>query len=150
MNRSIKSYQLYLKIISFLYILLFVYAATSKLLNMELFQLRLARFPFISTYAIWIAWGIPFLEIVIAGLFLFPKFILTALYASFSLMSIFTAYIILVLKFSDSIPCSCGGVISALDWKEHLIFNYAFIAIAIIGILLIKKNKKHITIKNTT
>lgn len=150
MNRSIKSYQLYLKIARFLYILLFVYTATSKLLNMELFQLRLARFPFISTYAIWIAWGIPFLEIVIAGLFLFPKFILTALYASFSLMSIFTAYIILVLKFSDSVPCSCGGAISALDWKEHIIFNSAFIAIAIIGILLIKKNKKHITIKNTT
>lgn len=150
MNRSIKSYQLYLKIVSFLYILLFVYTATSKLLNIELFQLRLERFPFISTYAIWIAWGVPFLEIMIAGLFLFPKFILTALYASFSLMSIFTAYIILVLKFSDSVPCSCGGVISALDWKEHLIFNYAFIAIAIIGILLIEKNKKHVTIKNTT
>jgi hypothetical protein len=108
--------------------------------------LRLARFPFISTYAIWIAWGVPFLEIVIAGLFLFPKYILTALYASFSLMSIFTTYIILVLKFSDSIPCSCGGVISKLGWKEHLIFNLAFIAFALLGILLVKKNKKYIKI----
>ncbi|MHB1105184.1 MAG: MauE/DoxX family redox-associated membrane protein [Lutibacter sp.] len=137
-------------IICYIYVLLFTYAATSKLLDFENFRLQLGRFPFISTYAIWIAWGVPFLEIVIAGLFLFSKFILTALYASFSLMSIFTAYIILVLKFSDSVPCSCGGVISALDWKEHLIFNYAFIAIAIIGILLIEKNKKHVTIKNTT
>ncbi|MFZ2285058.1 MAG: MauE/DoxX family redox-associated membrane protein [Lutibacter sp.] len=136
--------------ICYMYVVMFMYAATSKLLDFENFRLQLGRFPFISTYAIWIAWGVPFLEIVIAGLFLFSKFILTALYASFSLMSIFTAYIILVLKFSDSVPCSCGGVISVLDWKEHLIFNYAFIAIAIIGILLIEKNKKHITIKNTT
>ena len=147
MNRSGKIYLIITKIASVLFIVLFVYTATSKLLNIELFQLRLARFPFISTYAIWIAWGVPFLEIVIAGLFLFPKFILTALYASFSLMSLFTTYIILVLKFSDSIPCSCGGVISKLGWKEHLIFNLAFIALALLGILLVKKQK---TYKNTT
>ena len=147
MYRSKALYQIAPKIASILYIILFVYAATSKFIDFDQFKMRLERFPFISSHAIWIAWGVPVIEILIAGLFLFPKFILTALYASFSLMTIFTAYIILVLKFSDLIPCSCGGVISAMGWKEHIIFNCAFIALALIGILLIEKNKKHIQLK---
>lgn len=149
MNRSAKIHLITTKIASMLFIVLFVYTATSKLLNIELFQLRLARFPFISTYAIWIAWGVPFLEIVIAGLFLFPKYILTALYASLSLLTIFTTYIILVLNFSDSIPCSCGGVISKLGWNEHLIFNIAFIALALLGILMSGYQKEYSARKNT-
>ena len=137
-------------IICYLYVVMFVYTATSKLLNIELFQLRLARFPFISTYAVWIAWGVPAIEILIAGLFLFPKYTLTALYASLSLLTIRTTYIILVLNFSDSIPCSCGGVISKLGWNEHLIFNIAFIALALLGILMSGYQKKYLARKNTT
>ncbi len=138
-----------ISIICYLYVVLFTYAATSKLLDLENFRLQLGRFPFISTYAIWIAWGVPFLEIVIAGLFLFPKYILTALYASLSLLTIFTTYIILVLNFSDSIPCSCGGVISKLGWNEHLIFNIAFIALALLGILMSGYQKEYSARKNT-
>lgn len=150
MNRSEKTRQIATKIASLLFIVLFVYTAVSKLLTIGQFKLQLEQFPIISSYADWIAWGIPVIEILIVGLFLFPKFILPAFYASFSLMTIFTTYIILVLKFSDSIPCSCGGVISALGWKEHLILNIAFIILALLGIRLSSKRKKYLSLKNTT
>jgi len=55
---------------------------------------------------------------------------LMALYGSFALMIMFTTYIILVLKFSDYIPCSCGGVLEDLGWTEHIIFNMVFILLA--------------------
>lgn len=149
MNRSEKTRQIATKIASLLFIVLFVYTATSKLLTIGQFKLQLEQFPIISSYADWIAWGIPVIEILIVGLFLFPKFILPAFYASFSLMTIFTTYIILVLKFSDSIPCSCGGVISKLGWKEHLILNIAFIILALLGIRLSNKRKYYLAKKNT-
>lgn len=145
MNRSFSFTQKYLKFVSFLYIILFVYTATSKLIHIEQFHVRVAKMPFISEYSSLIAWSVPAIEILIAGLFLFPKYILSALYSSFSLMSIFTVYIIIVLRYSDSIPCSCGGVISTMSWKEHISFNCGFIALSLIGILLIQKNKKYVT-----
>ncbi|MCX2681897.1 hypothetical protein OOZ15_18235 [Galbibacter sp. EGI 63066] len=138
------------EIISILFILLFIYTSINKLLNIKTFYMRLANFPFISSYAFWVAWGVPVLEIIITVLFFLPKYRLSALYASFTLMSIFTAYIILVLRVSNSIPCSCGGVISSLGWKEHIVFNCAFIGLALWGIILINRNKNYRTIKNTT
>ncbi len=149
MKVSLRFRNIIIIIICYMYVVMFIYAATSKFLDFENFRLKLGRFPIISSYADWIAWGVPVIEIFIAGLFLFPKFMLPAFYASFSLMTIFTTYIILVLKFSDSIPCSCGGIISKLGWKEHLIFNIAFIALALLGILLSRNQKDYLTRKNT-
>ncbi len=142
--------QIILKTISILYIILFVYTASSKLINIDQFYYQIEEFPFISRLGIWITWGIPIIEILIAGLFLFPKYVLTALYASFSLMSLFTVYIFIVLIFGDNIPCSCGGVISTMGWREHILFNCVFILFSLIGILLIKFRNKHLLNKNTT
>jgi len=124
---------------SLLLTILFVYTAVSKLNHLDLFQWRLERMPYISSYASFISWGVPFLELVIAGLLWFPRYRILALYASFFLLGIFTGYIALVLKYSDSIPCSCGGVISALGWKDHILLNITFMVFALLGILWSKK-----------
>jgi methylamine utilization protein MauE len=68
-----------------------------------------------------------------------PKTRLLGLYASFSLMTMFTAYIIAILRFSEFIPCSCGGVLSHMSWIQHLWFNVAFIFFALTGIILQSK-----------
>lgn len=138
---SKEAYQIATKLISLLFIVLFVYAATSKLLDFGTFKIQLGQSPFISTYADWIAWGIPLIEFTIIGLLLFSRTLLLAFYASLLLMSLFTIYIILVLNFSNDIPCSCGGILQTLSWKEHMIFNMIFIAFAILGISLNKRKK---------
>ncbi len=134
--------QIITKTIGILFIVLFVYAATSKLLEFALFRIQLSRSPFISPYADWIAWGLPVIELFIVVLFLFPKLKLQAFYASLILMTIFTVYILIVLNFSESIPCSCGGILNNLGWKEHLIFNIAFVFLALMGILFTIKQRK--------
>lgn len=113
------------------------------------FQNRLEQFPFISSYNIWISFGVPFIELVIAGLLLFPKYVLAALYASFTLLFLFTVYIITVLQFSDSIPCSCGGALSSLGWKDHILFNASLMSLTLLGILVTKKSKKQALDQNT-
>lgn len=117
-------------VVSYLFVLLFLYAAVSKLLDFETFEVQLAQSPLLSAYAGVIAWAVPGLEILIAVLLTLPKYRIQALYAAFTLMVMFTAYIYIILNFSDFIPCSCGGVLEKLSWTQHLIFNIVFIILA--------------------
>jgi uncharacterized membrane protein YphA (DoxX/SURF4 family) len=115
---------------SYLFILLYLYAAVSKLLDFETFTIQLAQSPLLSAYASIISWLVPGIEIAIAILLMFPRFRTIALYAAFILMVMFTAYIYIILNFSDFIPCSCGGVLEKLSWTQHLFFNIFFIILA--------------------
>ncbi len=143
MARLEKIYAMAPKIVSILYIVLFVYAATSKLLVFEAFKLQLGQSPILTAYADYVAWFVPVVELGISGLFLVPKYRIYALYASFSLMAMFTTYIFLILNFSDFIPCSCGGVLQDLGWKEHILFNLVFVLLAILGIYALGQTTNH-------
>ena len=120
----------------FLFVLLFVYAAVSKLLDYQKFSVQLGKSPILTKYSTMLAWIIPTIEIVISILLAIPRFRLVGLYSFFSLMIIFTGYIIAITQFSDNIPCSCGGVLQSLSWNQHLAFNVIFIIMATLGILL--------------
>ncbi|WP_418502090.1 MauE/DoxX family redox-associated membrane protein [Flagellimonas sp.] len=143
-------YQTTLLFIRLAFILLFVYTATNKLMYLSVFQERLERFPFIAPFNGIISVFIPFIELVIAGLFLFPKYILPALYSSFILLMVFTVYIASVMKFSGSIPCSCGGVLSYMGWTDHILFNAGFMSLAGLGMIMNKKLSKKVMDQNTT
>lgn len=41
-----------------------------------------------------------------------------------------------MMSFSKRLPCSCGGVIALLSWKQHIAFNLFFLSLAVIGIYL--------------
>ncbi|PIV93659.1 MAG: hypothetical protein COW44_08355 [Flavobacteriaceae bacterium CG17_big_fil_post_rev_8_21_14_2_50_33_15] len=129
------------KIIGLLFILLFVYAASSKLLAFQQFETQLVKSPFFSAYAHWMVWMIPLSELSVVVLFLFQKYLLLAFYSSLFIMTLFSLYIYLVLNFSDSIPCACGGFLSNLGWREHFIFNMVFIILALIGVITTHKQR---------
>ena len=116
--------------VSILFVLLFVYAASSKLFDYQQFRIQLGQSPVLTAYADWVAWSVPLVEYLLAFGLILERTRLKALYGSFALMIMFTTYIILVLKFSDYIPCSCGGVLEDLGWTEHIIFNMVFILLA--------------------
>jgi hypothetical protein len=122
--------------VTVLFIILFVYAALSKWLDYENFMVQLSNSPVLTKIAGFTAWFIPSVEIIIATTLAISRFRLWALYASLTLMTIFTAYIIAILQFSYTIPCSCGGVLSKLSWQTHLVFNIGFMVLAAAGILL--------------
>ncbi|MFH7017356.1 DoxX family protein [Flavobacterium sp. FlaQc-47] len=122
--------------ICLLYILLFVYAALSKLLDFENFQTQLGQSPILSLYADFFSISVIVIELVIAILISVPRSRYFGLWGAVVLMSIFTAYIVIILNFSSFIPCSCGGILEKLGWKAHLIFNLGFIFLAITAIRL--------------
>ena len=134
-------------LVGWMFILLFTYAGLSKLLEFPEFRSQLGQSPLLTPYAEYVAWVIPSLEILIAMAILVPKFKLLALYACLFLMSLFTFYILAILNFSDYIPCSCGGILENLSWRDHLIFNILFILLAIIAIGLYPKLTTTIDLK---
>lgn len=125
-----------IEIISSLLIILFIYTALSKLSGYSNFTAQLSKSPFITSYATSLAWTLPAVEILIALLLVFKRTRLLGLYASFFMMSLFTAYLIVMLNFSYHIPCSCGGALQYLSWNEHIVFNAFFIVIAGMGALM--------------
>ena len=122
---------------AYLFILLFVYAAVSKLLEYENFAVQIGQSPLLSAYAGLLAWLVPALEIIIAFLLIFKRLQFWSLFAAYVLMIMFTAYIFIMLNYSSFLPCSCGGILEKLDWTEHLIFNIGFVVLAFIAMILI-------------
>lgn len=145
---SDKTKRTFVDIITYLYVLLFLYAATSKLIEYDKFQLQMSKSPIITDFASLLAWMVPALEIIISILLLIKRTLMLGLYAAFGLMSLFTTYIIVILNYSDSIPCSCGGVLASMSWNQHSIFNFIFIVIGIVGILLSQRKSQISTDKN--
>ncbi len=123
--------------IVFLLILLWVYTATSKLVDLTEFKRQLANQTFGKSVAAILLWFVPISELFAALLLLFSKTRFAGLTVSFFLMLLFTGYITLVLSgFYDRVPCSCGGVLKQLGWQAHLWFNLFFLGISGLGVIL--------------
>lgn len=138
MKLKATSKSIFINSICLMYILLFVYAAVSKLLDFENFRVQLGQSPLLNIFASWLAWLVPLIELVIAIALCFYSIRFWALYAGFILMTMFTAYIYIILNYSSYVPCSCGGILEKLGWTEHLVFNLGFLLLAISGLFLLK------------
>ena len=134
------------EIIASIFILLFIYTAISKFSDPTSFRMALHKLPVIGTYAWLVAWAVPVTELIIALLLFIPATRIYGLYSSFFIMIIFAIYTGAMIAFAPTLPCSCGGVLKRLGWREHLIFNIDFVLLAITGILLSRPNHLFIAI----
>ncbi|WP_158829032.1 MauE/DoxX family redox-associated membrane protein [Mucilaginibacter lacusdianchii] len=127
----------------FLLTFLWVYAASSKLLAFRTFEIQMYRQAMPQELAFLVIWTLPAIEILAAILLLIPKTRLAGFYLSFVLLCLFTGYIALaVFHFFENVPCSCGGVLRMLGWKEHLIFNTFFLLLSFTGIYTINRERR--------
>jgi len=131
---------LIIELITAAFIILFVYAASTKLLDYDKSRLQLGQSPVLTQFAGVVVWLVPVIEVMIALLLSVTRFRLLGLYASFTLMVMFTAYIVVITRFSDYVPCSCGGVLEKLTWNQHLVFNIGFVVLGATAILLYPQN----------
>lgn len=132
--------------IYFLLVLLFTYTGFSKLYNHTFFQGQLSTFPLLKNISGVLSWVLPFLELLIAGFLIIPNLRLYGFYCSVALLLLFTVYLTIMIMSGINLPCSCGGVIEYLSWRQHVFFNLFFIAISIAGVYFQKqfyKSKHH-------
>ena len=124
-------------ILSALLILLFTYAAMSKLIDLDQFHAQLYRQPFSHLLADILLYTLPVTELVIVTLLSFLRTRQLGLWLSLALLIVFTIYISLgLLHYWKDIPCSCGGILNHMSWTAHYIFNWIFILINVSAILL--------------
>jgi len=123
---------IYINVCCTLLIILFVYAAGSKLIDYE-HSLREMHNQIFPTFAANIlTWLVPTLEIGAILLLLLPSSKIIGLWISLALMSVFTVYIAIVMTgIFGRIPCSCGGILNNMPYSTHLIFNLLVILLTL-------------------
>jgi uncharacterized membrane protein YphA (DoxX/SURF4 family) len=121
------------------FVILFLYTGISKLIDYSVFREQIAQSPVLEPISAWIAWLLPATEIAASALLFVPVWRLKGLYAALGLMILFTGYIVAIMTLSKHLPCSCGGIIEILSWKEHLVFNIVCTGLAITGVVLARR-----------
>lgn len=138
-----------IQIIGALLIILWIYAAGSKLANYNIFAYQLARQPLPSWSIPIIQWLLPAFEIFTVVLLCFHGTLSRGFLLSFILMAVFTLYVGFGLAHVyNKVPCSCGGILNHASWGTHLIFNIFFTILSFTGWWLLKQdlrkdNNKH-------
>jgi hypothetical protein len=118
-----------------LLILLYVYAACSKLADPEEFRGQLYNQPFPHGLAGLLLYALPLGELLVVALLLLPGMQRRGLQLSLGLLALFTGYIVLIkLGAFARIPCSCGGILSHMGWTTHFFFNLFFILINVLAL----------------
>jgi uncharacterized membrane protein YphA (DoxX/SURF4 family) len=117
-----------------LLVLLWGYAGFSKLADYHRFvqQMQLAPVPLMKQLAPVLGIAVPVTELALVGLLFTKPFRKAGLWLSFFLLLSFTVYISLMLLSGLRLPCTCGGLISKLGWRQHLFFNVFFMLISLL------------------
>ncbi|WP_343746378.1 MauE/DoxX family redox-associated membrane protein [Chitinophaga sp.] len=129
---------------SFAYILLFSYAAATKLFEIDKFEAQLILQPFSDSLVPFLMWAIPISMVLTVIVLLLPRYRTTGLKLATGLMLVFTGYTSLAKfgYFKDP-PCTCAGIIPRFTWGQHLCFNLAFLGLGALA-LLIQANRKNL------
>lgn len=120
--------------VSIFFVILFCYAAISKVLDFEKFQVQISASPLLNGFSQFLPYTIIIVEVIIAGLLCYRKTRTIGLIGSFILMLIFTGYIAKLLSTSKNLPCSCGGILEKMSWQQHLYFNIGCVVLTIIAL----------------
>lgn len=126
------------EIVAALFVLLFLYTALSKLKDMNGFVVAMQQSPLIGSAAHLLSWFIPTVELSVTILLIIPRMRSIGLVASTLLMIFFTGYVVYMILYSSKLPCTCGGIIEAMSWKAHLIFNSMFLLLGAAAIIFSK------------
>ena len=119
---------------AYVFIFLFLYTASSKLMDLDTFRTALDNSVLLDGVAPLLAYAIPFLEIGLAAALIIPRTRQVGMRLSCILVIVFTMYLVYMVLFATAKTCHCGGVISQLSWEEHIWFNVGLIALALTGL----------------
>lgn len=141
-----KPQEILIEAISILFILLFVYTGISKLVTNTEFQNTLAAFPLLHNTHKLLSFLIPVIELLVAGLLTYQRTRRAGLFLAFLLMVAFTIYIGYAVMFEPKLPCSCGGILKQMSWRNHLVLNIVLSILSLVAYLFFIKNNRVIAI----
>lgn len=116
-----------------LMVFLLGYTSLIKLLSTDYFQNTMAQNSLLAPHSDWLAWVIPLTELAIVILLVIPRTRRSGLLACTLIMFLFTGYVGYMLLMKSSLPCTCGGVLQSMSWKQHFHFNLLFTLLSLIA-----------------
>jgi len=126
-------------VISWFFVLLFLYTGGAKLLDINMFREELTSSPLLGGLAGVITWVLPIGEILLAIALLIPAWQLKGLYVTLALMSFFTVYVTILLFMDNHLACSCGGIIEELSPRQHVVFNSVCVVLCAVAIIAARR-----------
>jgi putative oxidoreductase len=133
----------FIAITTYLLILLWVYAAVSKLADLSRFRGQMLRQPLPLWLQDTLVYVLPFLELCAALLLARAASQRAGLTISAILLLLFTGYIgLALLGVFDRVPCSCGGILEHMSWGAHFMFNLFYLALTTISIYLQQRKEE--------
>lgn len=128
--------------IALFFVCLLLYTGINKLLDQNMFIEQLSLNPLMYPIAERVAWMLPVSEFIIAIILFLPRTRKLGLVAALLMMIGFTAYVIYIISYNETLPCSCGGMLDFLSWPQHLVFNSVCIALLILVLRWSGKRKE--------
>lgn len=126
----------FIQIICYIFILLFMYTAISKLLAFDITLFDMRRNPLLGDMPLFWTIVVPVAEIIISVLLFFAVTRHIGLWLTLVLMLCFTSYVGILLASDYDLPCTCGGIFRELSWRQHLWVNFGLTLLAITAVVL--------------
>lgn len=127
-----------------LLVLLWALSSGGKVSDLTTFKRELSAQVFSDRFTDFLFYVIPTGEVIVALLLVYGRTRLTGFIFSFSILTIFTGYISLVLlSVFSKVPCACISLIPNMGFTFHLFFNLFFMAVSAIGIIVTKKERRN-------
>lgn len=127
------------KLTSTVLILLWTYTGLDKLFRWEDSRAAFHNQTFPAELAEVLAYSVPMIELLIAGLLLFSVTRWWGYLGSILLFTVFITYVGLIwVGAFPRVPCNCAGILQSLGWAEHFFLNLVFIGLAVWGLKSLK------------
>ncbi|OJZ01252.1 MauE/DoxX family redox-associated membrane protein [Sphingobacterium sp. 40-24] len=123
------------ELIIFILILIWAYTFASKIFDFDTFNRQIKGAYLLSAGGAVLPFVLQAIHLVIVIMLLNKNWRRLGLLTSLSVLTIYTAYLIYILKFAPSIPCSCIAVFRGMNWNDQLYFNFIALSINIIGLI---------------
>lgn len=120
--------------IIFLLLIMWAYTFASKIFDFDTFDRQIKGAYLLSVGGTLLPYLLQLVHLGIVGLLINKNWRNVGLLVSLTVLVLYTGYLIYVLKFAPSIPCSCISLISGMNWTDQLYFNFIALTINIIGL----------------
>jgi hypothetical protein len=148
MGISKKVYTYYSLINSYLLVILWTYAAVSKLFDFQRYKWVMQHQLFSRELSLLLVWLIPASELLAVLLLMIRPFKIYGLILSEILLLAFTGYVGgITMHLFERVPCACGGIISNASWQFHFLLNISFLTLTSISLLIHFKERRKKGIK---
>ncbi|WPR77690.1 MauE/DoxX family redox-associated membrane protein [Algoriphagus sp. NG3] len=124
------------KIFNTILILLWTYTGLDKLIRWDASRKAFHNQTFPSELAEVLAYAVPMVELLIAGLLLFSVTRWWGYLGSVLLLTVFITYVGLIWSGAfPRVPCNCAGILESVGWAAHFWLNLGFIGVAVWGLV---------------